>query len=192
MQKIGRTKGAVPLLVVGAIALLSRTNLPQWLSETFQAATYTPSVADSEHMLVVPGSVYDGDTLRVGRDGQELKIRLCGIDAPERDQSLGIESRDYLRALLDQNPQGKVIIVPVEEDQYGRTVAELFLWPDDDASREISINSEMLMAGMAYVYPQYVDGCPNGEVFKQAETIGQEAKAGVWAGNNQRPWEYRR
>lgn len=191
-MKFLKTKGAVPLLVVGAIALLSRTNLFDSISEIFETATYTPNSASSETWLLVPGSVYDGDTLRVGRDGQELKIRLCGIDAPERDQSLGIESRDYLRALLDQNPQGKVIIVPVEEDQYGRTVAELFLWPDDDASREISINSEMLMAGMAYVYPQYVDGCPNGEVFKQAEAIGQEAKAGVWAGNNQRPWEYRR
>ena len=42
-------------------------------------------------------SVYDGDTLRVQRNGEELKIRLCGIDSPERDQKLGIESRDHLR-----------------------------------------------------------------------------------------------
>ena len=167
------------MLVVGAIALLARTNLSNRLSELPYSVASGTDVAMSETWQVVPDSVYDGDTLRVGRNGQELKLRLCGIDAPEKDQPLGIESRDYLRSLLDQNPHGKIIIVPVEEDRYSRTVAELFLWPDDDPAREISINSEMLMAGMAYVYPQYVDGCPNGDVFKRAEAIGQETKAGV-------------
>jgi endonuclease YncB( thermonuclease family) len=47
---------------------------------------------------VKPGSVHDGDTLRVVRGNEELKIRLCGIDAPEIKQTLGIESRDYLRS----------------------------------------------------------------------------------------------
>ncbi|MEO0759706.1 MAG: thermonuclease family protein [Cyanobacteria bacterium J06648_16] len=193
-------KGAVPLLLVGAmvpgtgfaIAALSQTGIADGISETVQLLSFTPDSPTSETWLVIPDSIHDGDTLRVGRDGQELKIRLCGIDAPELAQPLGEQSRDYLRSLLAQNPYSKVIIVPVEEDAYGRTVAELFLWPDDDPDQEIGVNSAMLMAGMAYVYPQYVDGCPNGDVFKRAETIGQEAKAGVWSGKYQRPWEYRR
>ena len=178
--------------MVGAIALLSRTNLIDRLDEVFQSVTLDGNRTTlSEHWLVVPGSVYDGDTLRVGLDGQELKIRLCGIDAPERNQELGIESRDYLRSLIAQNPHRKIIVVPVEEDRYGRTVAELFLWPDDDPAREININSAMLMAGMAYVYERYVDSCPNGQTFRRAEMIGRNAKAGVWAGDYQRPWDYR-
>jgi micrococcal nuclease len=136
---------------------------------------------------VVPGSVHDGDTLRVTLNGKELKIRLCGIDAPESSQPLGEQSRDYLESLL---VSGQVIVVPVEKDRYGRTVAELFL-PSQQGGEEMHINSEMLMAGMAYVYPQYVDGCPNGDVLKRAEAVGQEAKVGVWAGKHQRPWEYR-
>lgn len=44
----------------------------------------------SEHWQVKPGSIYDGDTLRVVRDGEEKKIRFCGIDAPEKDQRLGV------------------------------------------------------------------------------------------------------
>ena len=44
------------------------------------------------------GSIYDGDTLRVVRGNEELKIRFCGIDAPELKQPLGVESRDYLRS----------------------------------------------------------------------------------------------
>jgi endonuclease YncB( thermonuclease family) len=52
---------------------------------------------------VKPGSVYDGDTLRVLCDRSELKIRMCGIDAPEKDQPGGIEARDYLRSLSIDN-----------------------------------------------------------------------------------------
>ncbi|MEO1623444.1 MAG: thermonuclease family protein [Cyanobacteria bacterium J06632_3] len=199
-QKLQQMRGWVPLVCAIALATATRPTalvhfsqsvLGQRLSSFAEFIALAPGAGLSETWLVVPGSVYDGDTLRVGRDGQELKIRLCGVDAPERDQPLGLESRDYLRSLLDQNPYGKIIVVPVEEDRYGRTVAELFLWPDDDPGQEISINSEMLMAGMAYVYEQYVDGCPNGSVFRRAEAIGQEAKAGVWAGDYQRPWDYR-
>ncbi|WP_346294460.1 hypothetical protein [Sphaerothrix gracilis] len=39
----------------------------------------------SEHYQLVPGSVYNGDTLRVTDDSKEIKIRLCGIDAPEME-----------------------------------------------------------------------------------------------------------
>lgn len=52
----------------------------------------------AEQWQVKPGSIHDGDTLRVVRGNEELKIRLCGIDAPEIKQPLGIESRDYLRS----------------------------------------------------------------------------------------------
>ena len=86
--------------------------------------------------------------------------------------------------------------MPVEEDRYERTVAELLVQPDPEfgyqPEEEIDINAEMLIAGMAYVYPQYVDGCPNGEVLKRAEAIGRKAKVGVWARDYEKPWEYRR
>jgi endonuclease YncB( thermonuclease family) len=52
----------------------------------------------AEQWQIKPGSIHDGDTLRVVRGNEELKIRLCGIDAPEIKQPLGIESRDYLRS----------------------------------------------------------------------------------------------
>ena len=44
----------------------------------------------SEPWALVPGSVYDGDTLRVTDGAQEVKIQLCGIDAPEKDQPMGV------------------------------------------------------------------------------------------------------
>ncbi|HEY9766991.1 MAG TPA: hypothetical protein V6C71_00610 [Coleofasciculaceae cyanobacterium] len=53
----------------------------------------------AQQWQVKPGSIHDGDTLRVVRGNEELKIRLCGINiTPEIKQPLGIESRDYLRS----------------------------------------------------------------------------------------------
>lgn len=43
-------------------------------------------IPESQLWEVKAGSVYDGDTFRVIKDNKELKIRLCGIDAPEKRQ----------------------------------------------------------------------------------------------------------
>lgn len=75
------------------------------------------------------------------RNGEELKIRLCGIDAPEKDQQFGIESRDHLRSLIDRGIEdGRLIVLPVEQDRYGRTVAEIFV-PMVDTEEEIHLTS---------------------------------------------------
>jgi endonuclease YncB( thermonuclease family) len=52
----------------------------------------------AQQWQIKPNSIHDGDTLRVVRGNEELKVRLCGIDAPELKMPLGIESRDYLRS----------------------------------------------------------------------------------------------
>jgi micrococcal nuclease len=135
------------------------------------------------------GRVADGDTLTVTRNSQEERIRLCGIDAPEREQPLGNASRDHLQSLLNRSTNGQVGVVPVERDQYGRLVAEVFV--PVGGEQEIHINSQMVMDGMAYVYERYVGGCPNGAVITRAGAEAQQARRGVWAGNQVPPWEYR-
>ena len=80
----------------------------------------------AEEYTVKEGSIYDGDTLRLIGNNEELKVRLCGIDAPEKEMPLGIESRDYLRSLIAKG-DGTVYLVRAGEDRYGRTVAELFM-----------------------------------------------------------------
>ena len=151
---------------------------------------FAQSGPQSAHWRIKDGSIYDGDTLRVVRGSEELKIRFCGIDAPEKEQDLGIESRDHLRSLVAQG-DGSVIVVPIEEDRYGRTVAELFI-PLDDGS-EIHLNSQMVMDGMAYHYEQYSDSCPNRMVIADAEAIAQAEHLGVWADPaREMPWDWRR
>lgn len=190
-----RLRGSVPLLAIGAIATL--TNL--FPNQTYQALepifeTVRPDLASSsptsEHYRIVEGSVYDGDTLRVTDGSKELKIRFCGIDAPETKQPMGIEARDHLRSLISQG-DGSVIVVPVETDRYERTVAELFI--PIGGEEEIHLNSQMVMDGFAYHYAQYSSSCPNQNNIMRAEGIAKEQSLGVWSDlNAEKPWDYRR
>jgi micrococcal nuclease len=136
-----------------------------------------------EEATIVPGSVHDGDTLRLRQGDRVTKIRFCGIDAPELAQPLGAESRDYLRRLVGT---GAVRVVKVEQDRYGRTVGELFL-PDGR-----SVNVEMVRAGMAYHYAKYSGRCSVRGAIGQAESQAQSNRLGVWAGGYQKPWDYRK
>lgn len=149
-----------------------------------------PSQTESLRCQVVSNSIYDGDTFRVQCDGREQKIRLCGIDAPEVKQPLGIESRDYLRSLIVQ-AKGQVIVIEMDRDRYNRTVAEVLL---ESPSGEQSVQEEMLKAGMAYHYKQYSGNCHNRDVFDIAEGIGKSQQRGVWRFPNggERPWDYRK
>lgn len=184
--------GSAITLPLAAIALLKPEFPTQWLSQR-EIPDLAPKMPDSEHWLV--DKVIDGDTLSVGIDDKQMKLRLCGVDAPELSQPMGAQSHQYLKDLLSKNEYGQVIVIPLETDIHSRTVAELFLQPDPNdgyqPEEEISIISEMLLAGLAYVYPEYVDGCPNGEVMKRAEAIAQEANVGLWEKDYQRPWDYR-
>jgi endonuclease YncB( thermonuclease family) len=135
---------------------------------------------------VVAGSVHDGDTLRVrSPKGEVLKVRFACVDAPELRQQLGEESRNHLRSILNRG-NNKVRLQPITTDRYGRTVAQL--WNGNGL-----IQSQMVIAGMAYKYEQYKKDCPNWEAIQSTEVQAQEAKSGVWGLPNGglRPWNYR-
>ncbi len=155
-------------------------------SQSSQPATERQSY---EKWNLKPGSVYDGDTLRVVRGNEELKIRFCGIDAPEYRQKLGIEARDHLRSLLELG-NGELLLVPIEKDRYGRTVAEVYV--PDSKSTAVNLNMQMLRDGYAWLYAQYVDNCPSAEQFAIAEELARDEKIGVWNGSSIPPWEFRK
>jgi len=184
MQKFLNT---LPLL---AIAALTGCYFFQQPNNDKPKLAKPPSETQSLRCEVVKDSIYDGDTFRVKCDGRENKIRLCGIDAPEVKQPPGIESRNYLRSLLGQ-AKGQVIVIEMDRDRYGRSVAEVLL---DSPSGEQSVQEEMLKVGMAYHYKQYSGNCHNRDVFDSAEEIGRSQQRGVWKlqGGGQRPWDYRK
>ena len=165
----------VPIISIALITYLFINQQPLTLNNS-----------PSELWQVKEGSIYDGDTLRVIKGNEELKIRFCGIDAPEKKQALGIKSRDYLRSLVAFS-QGQVYITPIESDRYGRTVAELF-----DTNGNF-LNAEMVKAGLAYHYQRYSGNCPHKQDIVVAEKTAQKSKLGVWANkNSQPPWKWRR
>jgi endonuclease YncB( thermonuclease family) len=128
-----------------------------------------------QQCTVKAGSIYDGDTLRVFCNGEELKLRLCGIDAPEKVQVGGMASRNYLRARLPDN--SLVRVHAIEKDRYGRTVAEIFLG-------ETFINAEMVRESHAWHYQRYSGNCPNRSAIVEAANNTQLT--------GMPPWEFRK
>jgi endonuclease YncB( thermonuclease family) len=131
-------------------------------------------------------SIHDGDTLKAQKDGIVQRIRFCGIDAPEVSQPLGKHSRDYLRSLISLNKFVQISIV--DSDRYGRKIGEIFLASN---GTEKFINEEMAKAGMAYSYDKYKN-CPNQIAIQNGEAIAKSQKLGVWSGEFQKPWDYRK
>ena len=179
-----KSRGFVLLAVLGAIALfgyIERRPFEQEVGlgeQDKQTDLLVESGPTSDRYQIVEGSVYDGDTVRVTDGRSETKLRFCGIDAPEKDQAGGIESRDHLRSLIARG-DGTVIVVPVETDRYGRTVAELFI--PVGGEEEIHLNSQMVLDGHAYHYARYSSTCPNKDAIVRAEERAKSQSTGLWA-----------
>jgi micrococcal nuclease len=130
--------------------------------------------------------VSDGDTVKLVT-GE--RVRLCGIDAPEKDQPLGQEAKQALTQLLQD--ADTILMIPVERDRYGRTVAELFVL--SEGKPEIGINGELVKRGLARHYAQYSQNCPNRQAIETAESYAQRQRAGMWReGRAIAPWDWRK
>ena len=131
-------------------------------------------------------SVGDGDTITVDQAGEKVKVRMSCIDAPELKQGfVGETSRNRLKALL---PMGTpVTLWVVDQDQYGRTVAEVFKGSQ-------SINLVMVQEGQAVIYREYFSGCRGSkDQYEQAELRAKQRKLAFWRqGNSVMPWDFRR
>ena len=128
------------------------TYLPHfsWIAATAIALSSITTPAFAAELKVL--SIGDGDTIRVTTPSGANKttVRLACIDAPETSQVLGIDAR---QALQEQLPIGtEISLRPKATDRYGRTVAEVL-------KGATNINQELVAAGAAFVYWQYIEGC---------------------------------
>lgn len=147
------------------------------------AANFTSPHAMPQSQEWTIASVADGDTITVKRDGETKKIRFCGIDAIEKQQKLGPQAKSYLQSLIDKG-DGAVMVIPIEQDKYGRTVAEVFVKPRPGtpgyrSEEEIFLNGEMVRAGFARHIPNS-DNCPNELVIEQSQQMAIANRTGVW------------
>jgi len=159
----------------------SQTEQPQF--ETGEAQADAPPI-DWE-LVKQP---YDGDTITVKRNGEKLKVRFACIDAPELKQAMGKKSRDYLRSLISKS-DGKVGLDIVTTDRYRRSVAEV--WINSESGTEL-VQSLMVVTGNAYPYERYKDDCPSWNAVKASHEYAENNNIGVWGGNYQPPWEFRK
>ena len=123
--------------------------------------------------------VVDGDTVHVFYQDDVYKIRLIEIDAPERDQPYGANSTEYLKGLLKD---GRVDVDISGTDRYGRKLGRLY-WQGKD------INRELVSAGYAWVYDQYVTD----DTFYENQSKARNLKRGLWEDQNPlEPWNWRK
>lgn len=127
--------------------------------------------------------VADGDTITVETAAiAKLKVRLYGIDAPEKAQPYGPQAAGIMKQLV----LGKEIKLEVQgTDRYGRKLARVYC-------DGVDINAKMLEQGAAWHYKRY-DTSYKFQAYAELEQRAQKAKKGLW--NREKPvapWDYRK
>ena len=127
--------------------------------------------------------IADGDTFTgvTTDDGEKIRFRIYGIDAPEKKQPFSNKAKQYLSGLIYGKKVG--IIVQKKKDRYGRPVVWVYT-PDGE-----DVSSEMLKAGLAWHAKQY----DKSEGYAELENMAKQERAGLWSETNPvAPWEYKK
>jgi micrococcal nuclease len=124
--------------------------------------------------------IADGDTFTLLlADKTTKKIRLHGVDAPERKQPFGTVARQRLSDLIFSK---QVSVEQKDIDRYGRIVGIAFV----DGR---SVNEEMLRSGLVWHYTEYDDNPRWTELEREA----RQSKAGLWRDKHPvAPWTWRK
>ena len=128
--------------------------------------------------------ITDGDTITVfnSKTLKDVKIRLYGIDTPERGQPFSKKAKQFTSNMVF----GKVVEVgAITVDHYGRTVSLVYV-------EGKGVCDELIRAGLAWVYYLYCN-LPICAEWKNLEAEAKEAKRGIWSEHNPiPPWVFRR
>jgi endonuclease YncB( thermonuclease family) len=125
--------------------------------------------------------VIDGDTIKVRREGKEVKILLAGIDCPEKKQPFGEKAKKFTFGLT----YGQLVMVKEKTPHSNGSIVADIILPEG-----INLNQQLVWAGLAWWYRRKA---PNDSVLSEMETKAQKAKRGLWADKSPiPPWEWRR
>lgn len=129
--------------------------------------------------------VTDGDTVTVlDANQQQHKIRLAGIDAPEKAQPFGDRSKQNLAAMVFNK---NVTVDWEKQDHYGRTVGKILIDGKD-------ANLAQIIAGMAWWYEKYRNeqSPADQRLYEQAEQKARTQRIGLWGDTTSiPPWNFR-
>lgn len=134
--------------------------------------------AESTGDEVICHYVQDGDTFKL--PDNETRVRLWGIDAPEKGQAYADEARDRLKELCE----GKAVRLEIKDtDRYGRITA--IVWKG-----KTNINLQMVKEGLAWHYAYFA---PDAEDLAAAEKAARKSRKGLWKDKNPvNPYEFRK
>lgn len=166
--------------------------MPRLLLPLILAFLTLPAFADVTGLVV---GVSDGDTVTVLDESKtQHKVRLQGIDAPEKGQPFGQKAKERMSDLV----YGKEVRVEGEKrDRYGRTVAKIWVTPADcpKCDKTLDANLAMLTVGLAWHYKKYQnEQHPEDRGrYAFAEDEAKAKRAGLWSEPDPTPpWDWRR
>ena len=144
-------------------------------------------VKKSQDYYVKVVGITDGDTFTGLTDSkQQIKIRIYGIDAPEKNQAFGTRSKQYLANLIF----GKQVRITPQLTKKGRPKRSwdrFVAWVYTSDGKDVS--AEMLKAGMAWRFKKY-DSTPE---YAKYEAEARKARIGLWIDKKPvAPWNFRR
>lgn len=125
----------------------------------------------SEELTGKVVKVADGDTITIlNSDNESIRIRLDGIDCPEKSQDYDQKAKDYTSALC----AGKQVkIISYSKDRYGRILGVVMVG-------STNVNKELLKSGLAWHYKQY----NKDKELSELERIARVSKLGLWFQKN--------
>jgi endonuclease YncB( thermonuclease family) len=141
-------------------------------------------------------AVADGDTITVLRGNEPVKIRLAGIDAPEKAQAFGNVAKQRMSDMVF----GKEVRVDDRKlDKYGRTIGRVWVAPaecqEPDCPKTLDAGMALLTTGLAWHYKKYEKEQPEEEQaqYSFAESEAHAKRAGLWSDPEPvPPWEWRK
>ena len=160
------------------------------ISSIFFIVTYNDVRSENINKISGFAKVVDGDTIKIN----SKKIRLYGIDAPEKKQkckktyltiSFMSFTKDYMcgevssEKLIKKINKQKLNCNILDVDRYKRLIGECF-------KRNINLNSWMVSNGYAVAYRKY------SKKYVSDEINTKNNKLGIWQGKFEMPWDYRR
>lgn len=170
-------------IVLAAITLIAMMfgfdNIAQPQPESSTTSTTTTALPKGQQATCYISKIYDGDTVNAQCNGQAVKIRMVGIDAPEMKQApYGQSAKSALQELLPKQFE----LHSEGSDRYQRTLGTLY-------SNGKNINLMMVEQGHAVAYAD--KSTP--KIYREAEAQAKRLRRGVWreAGLHQDPKAWR-
>lgn len=141
-------------------------------------------------------AVADGDTVTaLDAANDQFKIRVSGIDAPEKKQAFGEQSKQSMSHMVFGK---QVQVVWSKLDRYGRTIGKILAakknCQNGSCPKDMDVGLAQIALGLAWHYKKYErEQAPEDRnIYAQAEVKAQEKNVGLWSEVNPvAPWDFR-